>query len=237
MKILAFDTSNTALSVAITDNDKVLAEHFSNENKTHSVTLFPAIQEVLKSANLSINEIDEIVVADGPGSFTGIRIAVTTAKTLAFTGKKDLKGVSSLAVIAKNIEDTDKLIVPYFDARRSNVFAGIYEYKDGKLVTVIPDNHFSIDDLLLELKKLNKSVIFVGTKIDELIEKSVEIDANFSEDFNPKARNLALLSKDVEVVKDIDSFIPRYLRYTKAEYDWLKENEEKKENNDYVQRV
>lgn len=234
MKTLAFDTSNTALSVSVDDDGQQLASFFSDEKKTHSVTLLPAIKETLEQADMTINDIDEIIVADGPGSFTGVRIAVTTAKTLAYTLNKTLKGISSLQLIAANILKFDGLIVPYFDARRSNVFAGAYEIKDGQLLNVIEDGHFVIDDLIEQLRQIKCDVMFVGPEIAELKDKAS--DMQFSEDCIPNAHHLVDLAKQVDKVTDIDSFIPQYLRYTKAEYDWLKEGKDTG-NTDYVERV
>ncbi|GKQ42148.1 tRNA (adenosine(37)-N6)-threonylcarbamoyltransferase complex dimerization subunit type 1 TsaB [Companilactobacillus sp. RD055328] len=235
MKTLAFDTSNTSLSVSVDQDGQQLASFFSDEKKTHSVTLLPAIEKTLQDANLSITDIDEIVVAQGPGSFTGVRIAVTTAKTLAYTLNKQLKGVSSLQLIAANITEFEGLIVPYFDARRSNVFAGAYELKSEELIEVLPDGHYVIDDLITQLESLKRPVMFVGTPIEELTTKSDNLDAQFSSEYIPNAHNLVKLAKSINPVTDIDAFIPKYLRYTKAEYDWLKTGETS--GKDYVQRV
>ncbi|MDO1605845.1 tRNA (adenosine(37)-N6)-threonylcarbamoyltransferase complex dimerization subunit type 1 TsaB [Lactobacillus sp. YT155] len=238
MKTLAFDTSNTQLSISIDADNQQLASFFSDEKKTHSVTLLPAIKQCLQEANLDIKDIDEIIVAQGPGSFTGVRIAVTTAKTLAWTLDVDLKGVSSLALIASNIKDEDKIIVPYFDARRSNVFAGAYQLVDGKLIECVADGHYVIDDLIEKLQELENEVVFVGPEIEELTTKANTklTKVEFSSDNDPDAHNLVKLAEQVQPVEDIDAFIPTYLRYTKAEYDWLK-TKHKADDDGYVQRV
>lgn len=238
MKTLAFDTSNTQLSISIDADNQQLASFFSDEKKTHSVTLLPAIKQCLQEANLDIKDIDEIIVAQGPGSFTGVRIAVTTAKTLAWTLGIALKGISSLALIAANIKDEDKIIVPYFDARRSNVFAGAYQLVDGKLVERVADGHYEIDDLIERLQEFENEVVFVGPEIEELTTKADAklAKVEFSRDNDPDAHNLVKLAEQVQPVEDIDAFIPIYLRYTKAEYDWLK-TDHKADDDGYVQRV
>ena len=125
MKLLAMDTSNQTLAVAVLENEKLLAHFQLNRKMNHSLTLMPAIESVMQASGLEPADLDRIVVAKGPGSYTGIRIAVTTAKTLAETLKIELTTVSSLAVIAGNIH-TDKLIIPMMDARRNNVYASAY---------------------------------------------------------------------------------------------------------------
>lgn len=239
MKILAFDTSNLVLSVAICEDEKTIATFNSSEKKTHSVTLLPAIKKLLVENNLEVKDIEKIVVAQGPGSFTGIRIAVTTAKMLAWTLNIPLVGISSLALIASNITDKTSYIIPYFDARRSNVFAGIYKWENKELKNIVADGHWVIDDLILEMKKLDGPVIFVGTSIEELTSKATGSNVTFSEKFEPRAENLVKLAKNEPEVADIHAFIPKYLRYTKAEYDWLRtQGEEMKDNNeDYVEKV
>ena len=111
MKLLAMDTSNQTLAVAVLEDDRVLAQFQLNRKMNHSLTLMPAIETVMQTSGLKPADLDRIVVAVGPGSYTGIRIAVTTAKTLAETLKIELTTVSSLAVIAANAQ-TNKWIVP-----------------------------------------------------------------------------------------------------------------------------
>lgn len=129
MKLLAMDTSNQTLAVAVLENEKLLAHFQLNRKMNHSLTLMPAIESVMQASGLEPADLDRIVVAKGPGSYTGIRIAVTTAKTLAETLKIELTTVSSLAVIAGNIH-TDKLIIPMMDARRNNVYASAYRWEN-----------------------------------------------------------------------------------------------------------
>ena len=112
MRLLALDTSNEAMSVAVLDNDKLLAQTTINRKRTHSEQLLPAIDDLVAASGLQPEDLDKIIVADGPGSYTGIRIAVTTGKTLAYTLNIALAGVSSLAVLAANITDTKAMIVP-----------------------------------------------------------------------------------------------------------------------------
>src|SRR5574337_530819 len=143
MKLLAFDTSSQALSVALCDDDRLLGKIDLNIKKNHSLTLMPAIDFLMKNAGVKPQELDRIAVAMGPGSYTGLRIAVTTAKTLASTLNIDLVGVSSLAAIAANATVTGK-IVPIIDARRQNVYACIYE--NG--TSISQEHHVELDKLM-----------------------------------------------------------------------------------------
>lgn len=213
MYVLAIDTSNKMLSVGIVKDGVVLAEHIEETKNNHSSKLMPAIQQAFSEWGKTPSEIDLIAVAHGPGSYTGVRIGVTVAKTLAWTLGKPLVGVSSLEVIARNA--SDGVVVPLFDARRQTVFAGVY-HKDKN---ILPDGHYEIGALLEQLP--DKSVHFVG---DTAVYR--DIIRNFgtiSEDNVPKPLYLAQIALEKEPVEDVHGFKPQYLRLPEAEVNWLKE--------------
>ena len=135
MKVLAFDTSSKALSLAILEDKQVLAETTINIKKNHSITLMPAIDFLMASVDWTPKDLDRIVVAEGPGSYTGLRIAVATAKTLAHTLNIELVGMSSLLALVPYQQEG--LFVPLMDARRNNVYAGFYE----NAKPVMPEAH------------------------------------------------------------------------------------------------
>lgn len=168
MKLLAMDTSNQAVSVALLEDHQILGEMTVNIRQTHSQTLLPMIDQLLKQTKTTIEDIDRFVVAEGPGSYTGLRIAVTTAKSFAWTLNKSLVGISSLALLAANVMDTTALIVPLFDARRDNVFAGIYQWQNGTLQTVVADQHVSLEALLAQLQLLAEPFILWGMTLRTL---------------------------------------------------------------------
>ncbi|KRN27428.1 hypothetical protein IV38_GL002080 [Lactobacillus selangorensis] len=242
MNILAMDTSNRALSVAVLSDDRILAEKTTDVNKNHSTTLLPAIDQILKDSHLTSDQIDRFVVAQGPGSYTGLRIGVTTAKTFAFTLHKELVGVSSLASLAGNIRHTNALLVPLFDARRDNVFTGVYQRDDhGQLTNVVSDKHVPVAALIAQLKMLNEDIIFIGTDVAHFAERfraAFGQQAHFADDEAnlPHASELGLLGAQKEAVKDIHAFIPHYLRRTQAENDWLKTHSDKG-HQPYVEEV
>lgn len=136
MRLLHIDTSNQPLSVAITEGNEVLAEFNSGMRINHSITMMSQIESLLEYTKLEMKDIEGIVVAKGPGSYTGLRIGVTAAKTLAYTLNIPLYAVSSLAAIAATVRMHEFLLVPVIDARRNHVYAGIYRYKGVKLELV-----------------------------------------------------------------------------------------------------
>ena len=227
MKVLAIDTSNHPMSVAVVEDDQLLATETLNMVRNHSIYLMPAIDKLFKLVKWQPEDVDRIAVAQGPGSYTGIRIAVSTAKVLADTLKKELVGISSLEVLARNVVPTTKeVIVPFFDARRGNVFAGAYQWQDGKLVNRIPDQHLAMKELLQQLAQLQQPILLVG-HLTERIEKTMgEMPANIQLAPRPFAIpstcQLALAGEDAQPVTDIDSMIPHYLRITEAEANWQK---------------
>ena len=241
MKVLAIDTSNQPLSVALLEDEQLLTTTTTNINKNHSVTLMPLIEGLFKQTKWKPQDIDRIVVAQGPGSYTGLRIGITTAKTFACTLNKELVGVSSLEVLAEalaNVEDC--LIVPLFDARRNNVFAGGYQSKNGKLVQIIADQHIELEKLCDLLQGYAK-VIFVGKDCtsfkEQLLEKLDSKKVSFAaQNFAyPQAYVLGLIGEKNAAV-EINSFVPHYLRLTQAETQWLK-NHRETNHEPYVEKI
>ncbi|MCI1974505.1 MAG: tRNA (adenosine(37)-N6)-threonylcarbamoyltransferase complex dimerization subunit type 1 TsaB [Limosilactobacillus sp.] len=227
MKILAIDTSNHPMSVAVVEDDQLLATETLNMVRNHSIYLMPAINKLFKLVKWQPEEVDRIVVAQGPGSYTGIRIAVSTAKVLADTLNKELVGVSSLEVLARNVVPTTKeVIVPFFDARRGNVFAGAYQWQDDKLVNRIADQHLAMKDLLQQLAELKQPILLVGHLTDRIKKAMGEMPANVEIAPRPFAipstYQLALAGENAQPVSDIDSMVPHYLRITEAEANWQK---------------
>ncbi|NLZ71307.1 MAG: tRNA (adenosine(37)-N6)-threonylcarbamoyltransferase complex dimerization subunit type 1 TsaB [Clostridiaceae bacterium] len=159
--LLAFDTSGKSLSIAILKQDQLLAEKFLNINNQHSVNFLPALKGLLEETNLSFNDISALAVSIGPGSFTGIRIGVSTANTMAFDLNIPIFGISSLKALAEPLLSTDKYLLPAFDARGGRVYATLL--KDGEIM--IDDRQFVDNDLvqLLNEKKLqNKKILTIG---------------------------------------------------------------------------
>ena len=227
MKVLAFDTSSKALSLAILEDKQVLAETTINIKKNHSITLMPAIDFLMASLDWTPKDLDRIVVAEGPGSYTGLRIAVATAKTLAHTLNIELVGMSSLLALVPYQQEG--LFVPLMDARRNNVYAGFYE----NAKPVMPEAHLSFERVI-ELIKGASQVTFVG-EVGPFVEQIQEHlpRTNFKETL-PNAANLALLAWDKEA-DSLHDFVPNYLKRVEAEENWLKNHTESGES--YIKRL
>lgn len=229
MKVLAFDTSSKALSVAILDGKNLLADVTVNIKKNHSITLMPAIDFLMASVDLQPSDLDRIVVAQGPGSYTGLRVAVATAKTLAYTLNIELVGGSSLYALAA-AADFDGLVVPIMDARRNNVYVGFYE--NGQ--AIVPDRHAAFTDVLEQAKTFEK-VTFVGEVanfVDQIKESLPEATILPS---LPSALLIGRLGLSLPPV-NVDAFVPHYLKRVEAEENWLKTHEETNRDN-YIKRV
>ena len=165
MKILAIDSSSLVATVAVVQDDIMTAEYTINHKKTHSQTLLPMIDEMVKMAEINLEDIDAIAVSGGPGSFTGLRIGSATAKGLGLVWNKPLIHVPTVDAMAYNLYGTDKLICPIMDARRSQTYTGIYEFKGEELNILTEQCAISVVELIDKLNAMNREVIFVGDGI------------------------------------------------------------------------
>ncbi|HWL25805.1 MAG TPA: tRNA (adenosine(37)-N6)-threonylcarbamoyltransferase complex dimerization subunit type 1 TsaB [Ureibacillus sp.] len=225
---LGIDTSNSPLSVAVVKDGQTLVEIVQNIKLTHSVTAMPVIEELLAKVNIKPKEIDAIAVSEGPGSYTGIRIGVTIAKTLSWTLNKPLVGISSLKVIAANANLFNGLVCSLFDARRENVYAGVY--RGLHLEPVIEDHHYSMRELLSALKEYDEPVMFVGIDASRFKEQIVE-ELGGKAKFAPETLHLPRASKLIELaeneplssIEEVHPFVPKYHRLAQAEAEWIKE--------------
>ncbi|MET1013665.1 MAG: tRNA (adenosine(37)-N6)-threonylcarbamoyltransferase complex dimerization subunit type 1 TsaB [Paenisporosarcina sp.] len=221
---LGIDTSNMPLSVAVVKDDTLLVEWTSSVKITHSVGAMPAVEEALKQANLKPTDLDAIAVSEGPGSYTGVRIGVTIAKTLAWTLNIPLVGVSSLETLAGNGYLFNGLICPIMDARRQNVFSAVYT-NTGE--PKLGDGHYSLEDLLAKMTDMEEKIIFIGHDVAihwdaiQLALGERAVRAPYYLDL-PRASVLIAQAK----MKDMPSneathhFVPDYKRITEAEANW-----------------
>ena len=162
MKILALETSAVAASVAVCEDEELIAQNFQRTGLTHSATLMPMLEDMLKNACLTLAEMDLIAVASGPGSFTGLRIGVSAAKGLAWSLDKPCASVSTLEAMAWQLSGMEGVVCAAMDARRQQVYNALFELKDGKPVRLSPDRAISLDDLGAELANIEKNQIMVG---------------------------------------------------------------------------
>ncbi|MDP4105673.1 MAG: tRNA (adenosine(37)-N6)-threonylcarbamoyltransferase complex dimerization subunit type 1 TsaB [Bacillota bacterium] len=232
MTVLAIDTSNQALGVALYDENKVIGEYITNLKKNHSIRIMPAIQMLMKDCERTPKDLTKIVVAKGPGSYTGVRIGVTIAKTLAWSLQLPLVGVSSLEILAAGAgRYFNGAVVPLFDARRGQVYSGLYRYHNNELVTVQNDALVMMTEWAEELKSVENKILFIGNDLiihRPTIEEILGSQAIFSEvtENNPRPSELVLLGKD-KPGEDIHSFVPNYIRLAEAEAKWLEGKSQK----------
>ncbi len=162
MKILSVDTSSNVATVAVTDDDKLICEILVNTKKTHSQTLMPMIDSALKQSELEISDIDLIASANGPGSFTGLRIGVSAVKGLAHAMDIPVVGVSILTAMAYNLPFCEYIISPILDARRDQVYNAVYEWNDGEIKEICEPRALSVDELISGFLTSDKKVVFLG---------------------------------------------------------------------------
>ena len=162
MKILALETSAKAVSAAVSENGRILASGYQDTGLTHSRTLMPIVEHILKNTDLKLSDMDAIAVAVGPGSFTGIRIGVSAAKGLAFSVDKPAVGVSTLAAMARNVAFADGLVVCAMDARRNQVYNANFSAENGVLTRLTPDRAVSLDELAEEIRNDPRPITLVG---------------------------------------------------------------------------
>ena len=167
MKILALETSAKSVSAAVVENGSVLASAYQHTGLTHSRTLMPLVDGMLKAAELSLDEMGLIAVANGPGSFTGLRIGVSAAKGLAWAKELPCCGVSTLLAMAQNLRHTDATIVCAMDARRNQVYNAVFRAENGQLTRLTEDRAISLAQLAEELQneKTVKFVVGDGAKL------------------------------------------------------------------------
>lgn len=166
MKILAIDSSAISASAAVMEDDKLLGEFFINTKQTHSQTMMPMIDNVLKCTNVPLSDIDLFAVSAGPGSFTGVRIGVACIKGMAAALQKPCAGVSTLEAIAWNLAHLDAIVCAVMDARCRQVYNALFLADGEKLTRLTEDRAISIDDLIADCKKIcekaGKPLFLVG---------------------------------------------------------------------------
>ena len=202
MKVLAIDTSNNSLGIALVDEDQVIGEYMTNMKKNHSVRVMPAIEKLMSDCEMVPADLEKIVVAKGPGSYTGIRIGVTIAKTLAWTLNIPLVGISSLEALAAVGRYFDGYVSPLFDARRGQIYTGLYQYQNGLLTSVVDDQIILSKNWADKLSIEEEKVLFVGSDISihqEILKQILGEKAVFADktEHNPRPAKLAYLGFDL----------------------------------------
>lgn len=225
MKILGIDSSGLVASVALMFDGVMTAEYTVNFKKTHSQTLLPMIDEIVNMTETKLEEIDAIAIAAGPGSFTGLRIGSATAKGLGLVLDKPIVPVPTVEGLAYNLYGTQGLICPIMDARRSQVYTGIYCFKADKLCVVSDQKAVSVEELVEELNTMGEKVTFLGDGVlvyQDAIKKLIKVDAAFAPPHLAMQRAGAICSLAEVLLKEDKSETamehkPDYLRLSQAE--------------------
>ena len=222
MLILSVDTSAIVASVAVCEDDTIIGEFFVNNHQTHSQTLMPMVEGLLKCCNVSIQDIDLFAVSAGPGSFTGLRIGISAIKGMAMATGKPCAGVSTLEAMAQNLLDFDGFICAVMDARCGQVYNAIFKVSDGNITRITPDRAITIDELALELEKNKCKNFFVGDGAkmcyNILVQKNIQnifVVSNIL--LYQKASGVARVAFYSSEKVDANSLTPEYLRMPQAE--------------------
>lgn len=234
MLILAMDSTAVAASVALLDNGAPLAAFHLNNGNTHSETLLPMAESVLRCTGKTVNDIDLFAVAAGPGSFTGVRIGVATVKGLAFGKGKPCVGVSTLEALAENLVPTGGLLCPVMNARRGQVYNALFRVENGALTRLCPDRALSVEELEAELLTYSEPVTLCGdgaepvknsfTKCDVALPPLTLIEQNAVS----VALCAARMAKEGRTCTDKE-LKPVYLRMPQAERERLQKLQQTKE--------
>ncbi|MET3196957.1 tRNA (adenosine(37)-N6)-threonylcarbamoyltransferase complex dimerization subunit type 1 TsaB [Bacillus sp. OAE603] len=229
MTVLAIDTSTNVMGISLLKDESVIGETITFINKNHSVRLMPAIDALMKECNIKPKELTKIVVAKGPGSYTGVRIGVTVAKTLAFSLNIPIVGVSSLKALASNGRYFEGLVCPIFDARRNLLFTGLYDFRGNETSSILNECNIDRSVWMEKLKSLNEPILFVGNDvaihkdyiIEQLNERAIFATNNLNNQRPSELFNCSLEEKE----ESVHEFAPEYLRLSEAEANWLADQE------------
>ena len=220
MLILAFESSARAASVALVEDGRLLSQYSQCSGLTHSRTLLPMAEDMLKNAELSLDKVDLFAVAHGPGSFTGIRIGVSTVKGLAWAADKPCVGVSTLEAMAWHGLAAGGLVCPVMDARRSQVYNALFKVENGRPVRLCEDRPIALSQLAEELRDLNAPAFLIGDGA-ELAEKYLR-EQGLACTVAPEnlrwqsAWGVAMAAMD-KTPGNADALLPVYLRLSQAE--------------------
>ena len=231
MLILAFETSAKAASVALMENGKLLGESYQNTGLTHSQTLMVMAEDVLKQCGKPAADVEAVAVAEGPGSFTGVRIGVAAAKGFAWGKEIPCYGISTLEAMAESLGAFDGYVCPCMDARRSQVYNALFLAEGGKLTRIAEDRAIALADLKEELKNVEKPVFLVGDGANlcynTLREEVPNLVLPPEHRIHQRAVGVAILAQrmaDAGLAPSGGELTPNYLRLSQAEREKLERN-------------
>lgn len=232
MRILGLDSSGLVASVAVVEDDNMLAEYTVNYKKTHSQTLLPMLDEIAKMIELDLNTIDAIAIAGGPGSFTGLRIGSATAKGLGLALNKPLIQVPTVDGLAYNLYGCKDMVCPLMDARRNQTYTGLYEFDTDGMHILEEQCAIGIDEIIAKINELKRPVVFLGDGVSvfrSFIEENCKVPFSFAPAHMNKQRAGAVAALGETYYRDgkiqtAEEHKPDYLRLSQAERERMEKN-------------
>lgn len=221
MKILALDSTALVASVALCEDERLLGELTLNNGNTHSQTILPMTEFLLKQFAMTVDDIDAFALSQGPGSFTGVRIGAATIKGLAFGANKPCIGVSTLEALAYNLCDAEGLVCPVMNARRKQVYTALFKVENRDFTRLLPDSAIAIAELDEILSKYDLPVRLCGDGYDITAENLTHAILPVSERYrHQSAYSVAQIAKkqyeNGQISSDL-TLAPTYLRLSQAE--------------------
>ena len=234
MKGLAVDTSSAVAAVAVMDERELLGEFILNSKNTHSKMLVPMIDVIMKNLGLAAEDIDIYAASSGPGSFTGLRIGVTTIKAMSFAPKKPVVSVPALDALAYNVPNTEALVCPMMDARNNQVYTALYKLEKGIQANISEYMGVSVQELVQIIRGKNSDVLFVGDGVllhKEYLKSELSQRCHFPPQYLLLQRaasvaQLALLKAAEGKLESCFDMVPFYLRKSQAERELEKKSQE-----------
>lgn len=235
MKILAIDSSGLVATVAVMDEDQTIAEYTVNYKKTHSQTLVPMLDELKKMLELDLSEINAIATAGGPGSFTGLRIGAATAKGLGLALNIPIVSVPTVDALSYNAYGYNGVVCPMMDARRDQVYTGVYEFIDGEHKAIVEQCAVPVVEIIEKINDLGKNVIILGDGVPvykEIISENIKVPYEFAPAHMNRQRASALGALAYKYiaagqVETAAEHKPDYIRLSQAEREKAEENAKK----------
>ena len=237
MKILAIDSSGLVASVALMTEDTMLAEYTVNYKKTHSQTLLPMIDEIISMIEVDINSLDAIAISKGPGSFTGLRIGSATAKGLGLALNKPIIEIPTVDALAYNLYGVESIICPLMDARRNQVYTGLYTFEEDEFKVIQEQCAVELPEIIDMINKQKGKVIFLGDGVEAYksqIEELIHIPFMYAPSHLSKQRAgavgaLAISNFKNKQMKTATGHVPTYLRLSQAERELAEKQKQEKE--------
>lgn len=232
MRILGLDSSGLVASVALVEDDNMLAEYTVNYKKTHSQTLLPMLDEIAKMIELDLKTIDAIAIAGGPGSFTGLRIGSATAKGLGLALQKPLVQVPTVDGLAYNLFGCKNIVCPLMDARRNQTYTGLYEFDEDGMHILESQCAVGIDEIIEKVNGQERSVTFLGDGVSVFrgfIEENCKVPFSFAPAHMNKQRAGAIAALGeiyykAGKIQTAEEHKPDYLRLSQAERERMEQN-------------